>query len=207
VAPEQIIRHQAAITGRVTEAHTGRAVRGAQVRITAAPEPFTTWLGLRAIQYGPRWESLVERPDQTRTAPDGHFHFLDLPAGSYTLTAALPAASSRYGTAQVQVVVSHDVEGNIDMVAADITLPSTTLRGQVTDQDADPVAMAEVRVQGSGEHTFSDGQGQYRLTGLEVGGRTITISAAGYQPAARPVQLSSAGTVQLLNVVLVPSAP
>jgi hypothetical protein len=93
------------------------------------------------------------------------------------------------------------------MAAADMALAPTTLKGRITDQESNPVAMAEVRVKGSGERAFSDGQGQYLLTGLEVGQRTVLVSAPGYQPASQTALLNAAGTVQTLDITLVPSTP
>lgn len=200
------VRHQVAIVGRVTDARTARAIGGAQVRITAAPAAFTEWLATRAKQYGTQWAGMVERPDQTRTSADGHFHFLDLPDGQYTLTASLPGSGSRYGTAQAQVTVSRDPQGNITMAAADIALPPTTLKGRVSRADASPVVLAEVRVKGSGERALSDGQGQYLLTGVETGNRTVLVSAQGFQPASRTALLSDAGSVKTADVVMTPSA-
>lgn len=170
-------RHQVAIAGRVTDAQTGKPIAQAEVQIAG-------------------------RPGCIRTAADGHFHYLDLPAGNYTLDACLPGAGSRYGTGQVQVTVSHDGD-NITLASADITLAPTTLKGQVTDQGSgDPVVMAEVRIKGSGERAFSDGQGHYLLTGLEAGQRTVQASAQGYEPAVQAVLLAEAGTEQLLNLAL-----
>jgi hypothetical protein len=199
------VRHQVAIAGRVQDAQTGQPMAGAQIGITAAPTEFTDWLAIRAMQYGDSWATLTERPDRTRAAVDGHFHFLDLPDGQYTLVAAMPGSGSRFSVAQAVVSVSRDAQGHINMVAAALALPPTTLKGQIIGQSAAPVAMAEVRVKGSGEWTFSDGQGQYLLSGLEVGKRTVLVSAQGYQAASQVIDLGQAGTVQTVNFTLVPS--
>jgi Carboxypeptidase regulatory-like domain/Membrane-bound lysozyme-inhibitor of c-type lysozyme len=203
----EIIRHQVAIAGRVTDAQTGRAIGGARVGITAAPAAFTDWLAIRKTQYGVHWAAMVERPDQTGTAADGHFHFLDLPDGQYTLTASLPGSGSRYSTAGRHATVSRDAQGTITTAAADIALPPTTLKGEITDQDGARVALVEVRVQGSGERAFSDAQGRYVLAGLEMGQRTVLVFAQGYRPGFQTVMLSPAGSVQTINMVLVPLTP
>ena len=203
----EVARHQVAIAGRVTNAQTGQAICGAQVKITAAPLEFTDWLALQAMQYGARWASMAERPDRTQTALDGHFHFMDLPNGSYTLTATLPGSGTRCGTAQVAVVISRDAQGHINLVSTSLALAPTTLKGLVTGQGAAPLAMAEVRVKGSGERAFTDGQGRYRLAGLEVGNRTVSVSAQGYQPATKTVSLGQPGTEQALNFGLTPVPP
>ncbi len=199
-------RRQVAIAGRVTDAQTGQALNGIQVTITSAPAAFTSWLALRAKQYESRWAVMAERADRTHTVKDGQYHFLDLPAGQYTLTASFPGAGSRYGTAdaKAQVVVSRTGNdlGKISLATADIALPPTTLKGQVTTADTQPVFFANVLVQGSGERTFSDAQGNYRLVGLEVGARTVQVSAQGYKVKSQTVQLSQAGGEQQLNIVL-----
>ena len=105
-------RHQVAIYGQVTDKQTGRAIEGSRVTITAAPAVYTRWRDLRLLA------NPSERPDVTRTAADGHFHYLDLPDGQYTLVASLPAAGSRYGTVRAEVTITRDAEGNIVGVAA-----------------------------------------------------------------------------------------
>ncbi len=211
------IRHQVAIAGQVTDAQTGRAVGGAQVEITDAPAEFKTWLAMRAIQHGDRWAVLAERPDRTRTAADGHFHFLDLPPGAYTLLASLPGAGTRYGQSdEVTVIVSQDKDGKYTPAPAELKLPPTTLKGRITAQEKgqkeEPVAMAEVRVVGSGERTYSDTgkpdddtKGDYLLTGLEIGSRTVRVSAQGYWEALQPVQLGQAGQEQRQDISLTPT--
>jgi len=198
----EMTRHQVAIAGNVTDAQTGKAIARARVEITAGPAAFTDWLALHAKQYANRWAAMAERLDRTHTQADGHFHFLDLPDGDYTLTASLPGSGTRYASAEARVSVSSDGEGNITMARADIALPPTALRGQITDQaDGEPVLLAEVRVKGSGERTFSDGDGAYLLAGLEAGERTVQVSAQGYETATSTVQLSQGETLEL-NVAL-----
>jgi hypothetical protein len=124
------VRHRVALAGQVTDAQTGKAVVGAQVRISAAPPAF------------------VGRPDRSDTAADGSFHFLDLPAGQYTLTVSLPGAGSRYGTAQGQVTVTDNA-----LAAASFVLPPTTVKGTINGAPQGkppvPLASASVRVQGN----------------------------------------------------------
>lgn len=203
----EIVRHAVAITGRVIDGQTARPIGGAQVAITNGPAVFMTWLAARAKQYGAQWPSMKERPDLTRAAADGHFHFMDLPDGQYTLTVSLPGVVTRYGTAQKLVTVSRDAQGHIIIATAEIALPPTTLKGQIAGQGNNPVAMAEVRVKGSGERGFSNDQGQYVLVALEAGERTVRVSARGYDAAEQTVLLGSAGTVKTLDFTLVPFTP
>lgn len=198
-------RHQVALAGQVTDKQTGRTIDGAQIEVTSAPPEFTDWLDNRRIQYGDRWNSMVERPDRTRTEPDGHFHFIDLPDGEYTLTASLPGVGSRYGTAQLVVTVSRDDKGNINMAQADIALPPTTIKGKISKQSAESVPMAEVRVKGSGERVFSNSKGEYLMAGLEKGKRTVLVSAQGFKEASQTAQLNR-GAVHTLNFTLLPAA-
>lgn len=202
----EIIRHVVAVSGRVSNSQTGKAVGGARVAITDGPAEFISWLETRAKQFGARWQSMLERPDRTRTAGDGHFHFMDLPNGNYTLAVSLPGSGSRYGVAEEQFTVARNGDGNIVMATAEIQLPPTTLKGAITAQGSEglePVVLAEVRVAGSGEQTFSDDQGHYLLSGLETGSRTVLISAKGYQTAAQKVEFDAAGVQKIWDAVLV----
>jgi carboxypeptidase family protein len=198
----ETVRHQAAITGRVTDAQLIRPLGGARVRISAGPAAFMNWLAIHALQYEDTWATLTERPDQKKTAADGHFHFMDLPNGQYTLVASLPDTGNRYGTAQVQASVSRDANGHIAMAISDIALSPTTIKGKVTGPSAANIMMAKVQIQGSGEQTFSDSQGRYLLTGLETGARTVLVSAQGFQSSSRAVTLGSAGLVQTVDFTL-----
>ena len=143
---------------------------------------------------------------RTSTAADGHYHFLDLPDGQYTLAVSLPGSGTRYGVGTTQVSVSRDVGGKIIMASADLALPPTTIKGTVTLKNkGDPVILAEVCVQGSGERTFTDSKGGYVLAGIEanpLGPRRVTATAQGLPTATNTLQLSLAGAVEVLNFVL-----
>ena len=86
----EVSRRTVSIAGRVTDARTDRPLGG--VCVTAAS----------------RSTSFV-----ARTRNDGHFHFLDLPDGEYSLTPSLLSSDSRYDTAEVKASLFHDVKGNI----------------------------------------------------------------------------------------------
>lgn len=202
-----VARHQVTLAGRVVDAHTGRAIGGAQVRIAGAPSEFSDWLAAYARQYGNAWASLPERPDQTRTGMDGQFHFIDLPDGQYTLVAGMPGSGTRYGSVEADASVSHDDQGHIDMMMVQLDLPPTAIQGQVTDRESTPIVLAEVHVRGSGECAITDSQGRYLLARLEVGNRTISVSVQGYQPASEVVELASPGVTQTLNFSLDLSTP
>lgn len=164
--------HRASIAGRVTDAQTGKPVPGALIDAGNNRKVFT--------------------------AGDGFYRFLDLPEGSYTLTASLPKSGSRYGTASATVTLGEDLE------MIDLELPATTVKGKVKDQSGQAVRMAEVRVQGSGESAWSDAQGNYVLSGVEAGSRRIAVSARGFQNVSETVALGQPGAVVTRNVTLSP---
>jgi hypothetical protein len=189
------IRHQVAIAGKVSDKETGQTIGGAIVEITEMPEPFKTKLALKALQYGANWQTLPERPDRTRTAVDGYFYFVDLPDGNYTLRATLPGTSTRYDSAQTTAIVaSGDNEGK-PKFAVNIDLPPSGIKGQIKNQEGDAVAKAKVQIQGSGEYTFSNDEGNYLLSGLEAPKdkkkkRSVNVSvfAPGYQQVGGRVE-------------------
>lgn len=81
----EILRHQAAICGRVVN-ERGERVRGVKVNIVLMPEVFLTRVSVAASAAEKKWDDLDERLDRTMTRVDGIFYFLDLPAGQYTLS-------------------------------------------------------------------------------------------------------------------------
>jgi hypothetical protein len=199
-----------AVAGRVVDALSGQPLAGARVEITSAPAAFLELVGLRAVAAkaaGELWAALAERPDRTRTARDGHYHFLDLPAGAYTLSASLPAAGSRYGTATVFQTLTADSLGNVGLTSADLALPPTAVQGKVSSLASLPgaVPMAEITLGGSGERTYSDALGAYRLAGIEAGARTVLVSARGFAPQSQAVTLAQPGAVLTLDLALTPS--
>jgi hypothetical protein len=177
----EIRRHQAAVAGRVVDAQRGKAVAGALVVVTAGPL---------------RWER--------RSGDDGHFHFLDLPDGTYVVTASYPPGGSRYGSAQANAVVSRDGTGRILMATADFALPATTVRGRITRPGGQGVVMAEIVLEGSGERTYSAADGHYAVVGVEAGLRRVRVRAQGFQSPTQEVTIAAAGAVATLNLTLTP---
>jgi len=199
----QIARHRVAIAGRVFDASTVKPVAGAAVSITAMPETFERKLALASLAYGNRWDTLKQRPDRTITREDGLFYFLDLPDGDYNLSASIPSYGNRFGSAQQPAVVSRDSNGDTKIAFVSLSLQPTAVSGKITGPGHKTgVLLAEVRMKGSGERTFSDDQGQYILAGVEPGLRTIQVSAQGYKEKSQPVTIRSPGAVQALNFSL-----
>ncbi len=188
------VHRQVAIAGRVTDALTGQPLEGAHVRLASASKVFKRRVQAWSLQRGgavPRG-----RPDETGTGPDGHFHFLDLPRARYTVTASLPGQGSRYASARTTVEVTSS-RGEIPLVAADLALQPTAIKGRVTTSGGDPLPLAEVRVAG-GPATRTDAQGRYVLAGVEAGRQRATANATGLEQAeqmAAPARPGSAQTV------------
>lgn len=202
-----IVRHQVAIAGRVTEALSGEALGGTLVRISAGPPEFQNQLTLMQKKWGTRWSKMLDRYDQRRTASDGHFHFMDLPNGAYILIASIPGMGSRYDTEQAYVSVTRDDEDRIEMSITDIELSPTMIQGHIEKSsggDDDEIPMAEIRVTGSGERAFTNDDGNYRVIGVETGTRQLTASAPGYDRESATVTLSTPGSVQTMNFTLHP---
>lgn len=201
----ETVRHRAAIAGRVKDARTGEPLAAARVEITAGPPAFTGPLALLARQHGSCWEALAERPDRTRSARDGFFHFLDLPEGQYTLSGSLLGFGTRYGIAIAQVSLSADGQGHVSLGTADLALPATTIQGRVKTATSAAVWMAEVRVQGSGERAWSDAQGNFVIPAIEAGTRKLIVSARGFRLKSETVTLGRSGDMVTRDVILSPS--
>ncbi|NEP65190.1 MULTISPECIES: carboxypeptidase-like regulatory domain-containing protein [Moorena] len=201
----ETIRHRVAIAGQVKDAQTEQVIPGAVVEIADMPESLKSKIDLLAGLYGDDWEKRVERPDRTRTRVDGYFYFQDLPDGKYTLTASLPGTGTRYSadptiktippgsdpeSDQTEVEVSRDPEtGAIAIPTVNFYFQPTALEGNVTNNSDDQaVVMAKVEIEGSGEYTFADNDGNYLLSGLEASRDTssprqviVKVVAQGYQ--------------------------
>lgn len=195
------LRHRVGIAGRVTERPGGRLLSGALVVIVEAPDAFKALVAARADAHGAGWDQLLERIDRRLTAADGHFHFLDLPPGRYTLAASMPAAVRRHGNDEAEVEVAAP-DAATRITRADLVLPATAIAGKVTDPQARPVGGATVRIEGSSERTVTDGEGAFVLAGVELGARTLLVSARGLRPASRRVKLDKAGEIARRSIQL-----
>lgn len=222
----EAIRHQVAIAGQVKDAQTKQVIPGAVVEIADMPESLKSKLDLLAGLYGDDWEKRVERPDRTRTRVDGYFYFQDLPDGSYTLTASLLGTGTRYSadptiktippdsdleSDDTEVQVSRDSETGADAIpTVNFYFQPTALLGKVTNSDDEDVLMAKVEIEGSGEYTFTDNDGNYLLSSLEASTNPSTprqvkvnVIAQGYQTLTSELVDLNQGQVTTHNLVVV----
>lgn len=196
--PWEESRLRVAVAGRVADEATGRPVAGARVEVVEFPAAFRDALALAARAHGAGWDALPRRPDRTTAAVDGTFFLLGLPDGRYVLRASVPGEGSRRGVARATVRVA---DGRAQGPAA-FALPRTTVQGRVTDAAGEPVAMAEVRVRGSGERAFTGGDGRFVLAGVEAGERTLEVRARGHAPLERAASLPLAGWTATADAAL-----
>jgi hypothetical protein len=193
----QTARHQVAIAGRVIHGETGKPMSDVVVTIIAMPKAFRQKLDFLAkTRRAPR-TIVADGIERTKTRTDGLFYFLDLPDGEYTLSAYVPYQGTRYGPLKQSVVVTRDGDGNFKLALANFALQPTTVKGTVTETEHNaPVTMAEIRVKGSGECAFTDAHGQYSLTEIESGKRTVVVTAQGYKMNAKLISLEAPGASQ-----------
>jgi len=183
-----VARHRVSIWGKVIDEVTRKPIAGAEVRLVRVPGKFKRKLDLLAMHNGAEWEKRNHRPDRTFSRADGLFYFLDLPDGEYEIRAALPNCGKRYGETSKKKEVSESEGTRLNTLQAmwvSLMLPPTGIRGKVIDAAKKTgLLMAEVRLRGSGERTFTDGQGVFMLGPIEASERserTLECIAQGYK--------------------------
>jgi hypothetical protein len=209
-------RHRVAIAGLVLQAGTGKPVANAQVEITQGPPGYAERQA-RLAENGSSEAAAPNEKGATRSRPDGLFFFLDLPQGNYKLVAFLPKGGlytkppkdpgknledsygwrgdKRYGKEQFDATVSYGPDGFQRLTV--VRLQPTAVAGRVvaaSNQSA--VLMAEVRCKGSGERTFTDAEGHYRLAGIQPNAlrkRTLQVRARGYRDQMMEVLIDKPG--------------
>jgi hypothetical protein len=220
-------RHRVAIAGVVVDGVTGKPVAGARVEIKASPKEYQAWLARQCATC----ITDPARPEVVRTRRDGLFYFLDLPAGDYSLYLFLPRqgmyrqqerlsrltgeklykllGDKRYGTIEHRAVVAAR-EPEPDKYFAPIEnlrLPPTGFCGRVVSEAGKAaLAMAQVRVKGSGESAFTDAEGRYTVTGLEPDklNRTVEVRARGHHDRVGVAEVHEAGKLFELKDIELP---
>lgn len=187
------IAHRAALVGRAIDRLARAPLVGVEVTITDGP---AEWLArVAALRLG----RPSARPERRITDAAGFVHWLDLPAGAYTLSAAVPG--TRYASAAATV--------NVNIAAparAELALAPTAVTGLVaSDVLAGPLGMARVRFADSGEVTYTAADGSFTLSPVEAGAnRALEVSAQNYvakiQPVTLPIgQVTTAVTITLAH--------
>ncbi|HEY6967677.1 MAG TPA: carboxypeptidase regulatory-like domain-containing protein [Candidatus Angelobacter sp.] len=121
-----------------------------------------------------------------RSAGDGSYTLLDVPAGSSTITASL----SGYNSASTQVTV---VAGQNAVPALQLApINPGAITGSVVDSGAHPITGAAVR--GDGLTVMTNSSGSYTLNNVPAGSVTLTASAAEFQQATETVTVTAGNT-------------
>jgi len=72
------------------------------------------------------------------------------------------------------------------------------VQGRVVDGDGAPVGYASVTVSGTQRGVAADGEGRFRLQGLETGRHTLLVAAQGYGAVEHPVVVPADGTMRVV---------
>ncbi|MFT3767536.1 MAG: carboxypeptidase regulatory-like domain-containing protein [Minicystis sp.] len=201
------IRLRTAITGKVIDAETQAPIPGARVSLSGPPA-FQAILDVLAVQYGDAWAGMTARPDRAISVDDGFFQFGDVPDGAYTLTLDYPRSVDRYGTQTATTTVTHAPDGSVTPTPILVALPPTAVKGTILRsfplaspaKPPAPLQMARVRVRGSGQEAYTDGLGNYYLTGVDPGQHVLAITSPGLAAASATVTVTR-GVVTLLSTV------
>lgn len=135
------------------------------------------------------------------TNKDGVFKFSGLAAGNYTYTISLDG--------YLDIVMQVNISENSDFVLGDIALQlapagkGSSIHGIVTDaMTGQPISGANVVIAGAHNQTiFTAADGSYKVTGLNAGNISITISANGYKQASTKTTIDNV-TDYVLSVSL-----
>ncbi len=125
----------------------------------------------------------------TQTDGNGIYVLNELPAGSYTVTAAKTGYT--FTPTSRDVTVPQSATGQ-DFIATQLTY---TLSGTVQDSNGAPLPGVWIN-NGDGGAVQTDGSGAYQFTGLPGGTYRLTAALSGYQfaPSSQMVTLPPSGT-------------
>src|SRR5262249_50962576 len=124
------------------------------------------------------------------------------------LRATAPQLGTRYGTVEatgLTVPAGREADGRFRPAHAELALPPTTVRGQVTRTDTGaPLSGVQVQLRGDTGSVQTGADGRYLLRALVAGAPTIQASARGFSTAARATTLV-AGQDQTVDIALAPA--
>ncbi|MGH8507042.1 MAG: carboxypeptidase regulatory-like domain-containing protein [Stenotrophobium sp.] len=125
------------------------------------------------------------------TDSSGQFSLLDIPAGSYTLT----ASKVGYGMRQVSVAVNAGAVSNIGSISLNPAPNTGLLRGVIVDAATNaPIANASITVtpeSGSVLSALTGADGAFQISGVPDGDVTIVIQSSGYQTVSTTSQIDA----------------
>ncbi|MBI3090252.1 MAG: carboxypeptidase regulatory-like domain-containing protein [Candidatus Tectomicrobia bacterium] len=158
----------ASILGTVLATDTGQPLRGATVSLTP--------LGRSAV-----------------SGTSGDYQLLNLPRGTYTLTASL----SSFLSAQVEnVAVTSAGVQTIDFSLPRVTTAAGGISGRVLNA-VSGAALPAITVRAGTASTSTDAQGAFTLTSIPAGGATVSVQAAGFEPFSTTVTVQAGGETAL----------
>ena len=133
---------------------------------------------------------------KTFTDPHGYYEISNVPAGKWTIT----ASKNGYTPESKAVNVETGQTVTVDFKLASAT-STGTVQGTVRDNNAQPIQDATVAVQGTELQTTTDSYGQYQITNVPAGQRTLIASKSGYVSETKVVNVGAGHTV-IVNFTL-----
>lgn len=159
------------------------------------------------------WQRRHPPFDHTYSQGDGVFFFPDLPPGEpgeqYRLRVSVPNKGTRYGVVETEsVTVLVRPEGRPATPArVDVELPVTRIHGRVTDDAAEPVAGARVRLRADTTVVRSRADGRYELSQLLAGNPSLEVLAPGFVTFSQSIDALAVGESRQVDVTLRPLSP
>jgi protocatechuate 3,4-dioxygenase beta subunit len=136
---------------------------------------------------------------KAESAADGRFRLRDLPPGSH----ALAVSANGFTPRRIEVTLPAGRAETVDL--GDIELErGLTIRGHVVDKAGSAVASAKIvgwrmDIKGIVPEAISDADGSFVLPGLQPGGYSINVAAAGYGGLKRAVEAGAENVVLALQ--------
>jgi outer membrane receptor for ferrienterochelin and colicins len=91
-------------------------------------------------------------------------------------------------------------------LAGTIFAQSASITGQITDDDGTPIPFASVGIPAAGVGTLAEEDGSFRLENLSASRVKLTVSALGFAPLTKSVDLSEEATVTVEIVLFATGA-
>jgi protocatechuate 3,4-dioxygenase beta subunit len=137
-----------------------------------------------------------------RTDSQGHYTFLNVPAGNHQLT--IQKSGLVLKSQQVQIIAKRSNESPVQFAASDRIIKDpvktsiitrgagATLRGRIVDLDKQPVGSAKVTalLQTSAVTVYSNEKGKFEFQDLKPGQYRVLVSKPGFDNSSRIIELS-----------------